>query len=220
MNVTTIITLGLVAMKLKCYGYGQWKESCKNNNNKIKSYCRLYNRLRLFLPLPLVQPIKYYTSFRKRGHVLHPAKSMATKTAREKKLHPCLQTKLQNSLEKKLPAMVLTFLNAELVDSATYLFYRETANQPTFSRRRGYCFILRFSKILLLGFTWRHGGHVGVLITKEFRLFPLFGTPTWPLWLLSFVSLGIVWNPTICAGLSESFRKVTETSKVYRWWSY
>ena len=49
----------------------------------------------------------------------------------------------------------------------------------------------------LLGFTWRHGGHVGVLLTKEFWLFLLSGTPTWPLWVLSFVSLGIVWNPRI-----------------------
>ena len=46
-------------------------------------------------------------------------------------------------------------------------------------------------------FTWRHGGHVGVLLTKEFWLFLLFGTPTWPLCLLSFVSLGIVWKPRI-----------------------
>ena len=36
-------------------------------------------------------------------------------------------------------------------------------------------------------------------LTKEFWLFLLFGTPTWPLWLLSFVSLGIVWNPRMNA---------------------
>ena len=30
----------------------------------------------------------------------------------------------------------------------------------------------------LLVFTWRHGGHVGVLLTKEFWLFLLFATPT------------------------------------------
>ena len=41
--------------------------------------------------------------------------------------------------------------------------------------------------------TWRHGGHVGVLLTKEFWLFFLFGTPTWPLRLLPFASLGIVY---------------------------
>ena len=53
---------------------------------------------------------------------------------------------------------------------------------------------------LLLVFTWRHGGHVGVLLTKEFWLFLLFGTLTWPLCLLSFVSLVIVWKPRISSG--------------------
>ena len=46
-------------------------------------------------------------------------------------------------------------------------------------------------------FTWRHGGHIGVLSTKEFWLFLLFGTPTWPLCLFSFVSVKIVWKPRI-----------------------
>ena len=47
------------------------------------------------------------------------------------------------------------------------------------------------------GFHRRHDGHVGVVLTKELWLFLLFGTPTWPLWLLSFVSLGTVWKPRI-----------------------
>ena len=45
-------------------------------------------------------------------------------------------------------------------------------------------------------FIWRHGGCVGVPL-NEFWLFLLFGTPTWPLCRLSFVSLGIVWKPRI-----------------------
>ena len=46
-------------------------------------------------------------------------------------------------------------------------------------------------------FTWRHGGHVGILLTKEFWIFLLFGTPTWPLCLLYFVSPKIVWKRRI-----------------------
>ena len=61
----------------------------------------------------------------------------------------------------------------------------------------------------LLVFTWRHGGHVGVLLTKEFWLFLLFGTPTWPLCLLFFVSLGIVWKPRIVL-----FQSITIIRKV------
>ena len=49
----------------------------------------------------------------------------------------------------------------------------------------------------LLVFTWRQDGHVDVLSTKKFWLVLLFGTPTWPLCLLFFMSLGIVWKPRI-----------------------
>ena len=38
---------------------------------------------------------------------------------------------------------------------------------------------------------------VSVFLTKELWLFILFGTPTWPLCLLSFVSLRVVWKPRI-----------------------
>ena len=49
-------------------------------------------------------------------------------------------------------------------------------------------------------------------LTKEFWLFLLFGTPTWPLYLLSFVSLGIVWNPRIfIIGIMLFYRKLSIT---------
>ena len=69
-------------------------------------------------------------------------------------------------------------------------------------------------KQILLGFTWRHGSHVGVLLTKEFWLFLLFGTPTWPLWLLSFVFLEIVWNPRIQAHFTSKTSRFIMSASV------
>ena len=48
-------------------------------------------------------------------------------------------------------------------------------------------------------FTWRHGGHVGVL----WWLFFLFETPTWLLCLLCFVFLRTVWKPRILTNFAE-----------------
>ena len=75
---------------------------------------------------------------------------------------------------------------------------------------------------VLLVFTWRHDGHVEVLLTKEFWLFLLFETPTWPLCLLSFVSLGIEWKPRIPCLAEIKIRK-DSAQKCYTelfspWW--
>ena len=61
--------------------------------------------------------------------------------------------------------------------------------------------IYRFCRkayLVLLIFTSRHS----VFLTKEFWLFLFFGKPTWPLCLLSFVSLGIMWKPRIVVMMS------------------
>ena len=43
------------------------------------------------------------------------------------------------------------------------------------------------------------------LLTKEFWLFLLFGTPIWPLCMLPSVSLGILWKPVISTGSMSYF---------------
>ena len=75
------------------------------------------------------------------------------------------------------------------------------------------CFILHYLNFVLLNlmflslggkhsfissklpvFTWRHGGHVSVTLTREFWLFLLFGTPTWPYVYCLLYLLGLLWS--------------------------
>ena len=80
------------------------------------------------------------------------------------------------------------------------------------SQKRGFAIDHQMNdteKTAIAGFTWRHGSHVIVLLTKEFWLFLLFGTLTWPLCLLSFMSLGIgkprIWKLLLSTNLYQIF---------------